>query len=126
MGVCRVETDKAHRQAESFYSLNTVEGVRKLLEDFHKLKERRYGGDYAASDILIDLEEAINLADLTDQQELILYMTFYLGFNQRTISVLTNNAQSSVSNSLNNALKKICSIYVSWNYGEIYAGGDYN
>ena len=50
------------------YALDSADGIRKLLGDYHALEARQYQGDYSAVDILADLATAIERAGLTDRQ----------------------------------------------------------
>lgn len=56
--------------------------VKATLEQLHELSARRYLGDYAACDILIDLEHAIKRADLTGRQREALYYVYVEGLTQ--------------------------------------------
>lgn len=40
MGLCRVDTEKGHRQYAVKYALNDREGVAALLKDIHRLRDR--------------------------------------------------------------------------------------
>jgi hypothetical protein len=53
---------------EKYPALDSPQNLRILLGDYHALKIRRFNGDTSASDILIDLRKAIELAQLTGRQ----------------------------------------------------------
>lgn len=58
-----------HRRYDAEYKLNDAEGIRILLRDYDKLFQRRFEGDTAASDILLDLEDAIDAAEPNSASE---------------------------------------------------------
>lgn len=68
MGTVTVDIEKDARKYTQTYALNTAKGVEKLLRDRHKIAARRFTGDYAACDIIIDLNEAIDRAKLSRRQ----------------------------------------------------------
>ena len=51
------------------YKTTTPSGVRALLRDRHYFGSLREKGDTMASDILIDLDRAMNLAKITDRPD---------------------------------------------------------
>lgn len=121
MGVCRVDTEKGHRQYEVRYALNDREGVASLLRDVHRLRERRYhAGDYSASDILIDLQTAINEANLTKRQRESMYYVYELDLPQKEAGIRMGGiGNDAVSHCLKGAVQRIADVYNKWNYGEI-------
>jgi predicted DNA-binding protein (UPF0251 family) len=111
-----------HRTLEARYALDSPEGVRKLLTDVHALRIRRERGDYAASDILIDLERAIELADLTDRQRQALALIFERDLRQADAGKAMGVRQDTVSKLVKSALVKIAAVYEKWAWrGEGYA-----
>lgn len=90
--------------------------VRTLLESVLQLKERRfYGGDYDAIDELVDLEQAIELAELTDRQTEVLHLLYVEGLTQsETANLLGLSSQSTVSEHCYAAIRKIADIYKDW------------
>lgn len=62
MGVSTFDNEKSQRKLETKYELTTTDGVKMFLEDLPIIESRRFfEADYAASDILIDLHQAIEL-----------------------------------------------------------------
>ncbi|MCP6681116.1 hypothetical protein [Bacillus nakamurai] len=66
-----------HRRYEATYQLNDAEGVRSLLRDYNAIDSQRFVGDTAASDILLDLKDAIDAAGLTALQHRALELIYF-------------------------------------------------
>jgi DNA-directed RNA polymerase specialized sigma24 family protein len=114
------DMDARHRQYTVKYALNTAEGVGRLLRDMHRLRSARFErGDYAASDILIDLDSAIVAANLTVRQRQALYYVYEEDMRQVDAAKAMGCAQNSVSEAVDRALERIASVYERWNYGEV-------
>ncbi|MFR0656756.1 sigma-70 family RNA polymerase sigma factor, partial [Pantoea sp. SIMBA_079] len=79
-----------------------------------RLETRRYTGDEAASDLIIDLKEAIRLAKLTDKQRDVLQLHYVYGYKQREIGAQLGIERSVVSRHLLAAEKKITKVYARW------------
>lgn len=101
--------------------MNTQKGVRRLLNDYHHLKSRKVSrADYTAADILIDLEKAIELANLTDRQRQATYLHFIkLKTQEETALEMDGITQVGVHYHIQGALKRIAAVYRRWNYGEV-------
>jgi hypothetical protein len=77
MGATKIDVNAKGRSLDAKYpSLNSPANLRILLGDYHALKLRRFNGDTAASDILIDLEAAIAMSGLTDRQRQALHLVY--------------------------------------------------
>ncbi|MDQ0166631.1 sigma factor-like helix-turn-helix DNA-binding protein [Bacillus horti] len=94
--------------------MTTPKKVYALLKDKHHIAARRYTGDYTASDILLDLDYAISLANLTQRQKELLEYLFEMDFTQEETAVKLGVRQHTVSANLQAALKKIAAVYSSW------------
>ncbi|KXZ17732.1 sigma factor-like helix-turn-helix DNA-binding protein [Bacillus nakamurai] len=103
-----------HRKYEADYKLNDSEGVRSLLRDYHKLCHSRINGDYAASDILLDLEDAIDAAMLTALQKRALTLIYIEDLTQREAADEMGIERSVVSKHVTAAVNKIAEIYAYW------------
>lgn len=102
------------------YALNDTKGVHKLLRDRYFISERRYKGDTAASDILIDLNHAIEIADLSPRQtEAVALVYGYWQLTQSEAAEVMGISQKQVNKHIKEAVKKIADIFKQWNYGEI-------
>ncbi|GMK47633.1 hypothetical protein PghCCS26_47630 [Paenibacillus glycanilyticus] len=119
MGACKVDTAKDSRNYNVKYALNDVAGVKSLLRDRHRIASRRFRGDTAASDILIDLHSAIESAGLTDRQAEAIALVYGLDVTQTEAARVMGIAQKNVSETIDIAAEKICAVYIRWNYGEV-------
>jgi predicted DNA-binding protein (UPF0251 family) len=128
VGHVKIDTNAKERTLEQCYALDNPEGVRLLLGDYHALKIRRFNGDYAASDILIDLETAINRAGLTDRQRQALRLVYVDDLTQEDAGIklghLTGKQSSkqTVNRLVNVASVKVARVYEYWaRHGEGYS-----
>lgn len=119
MSVVKHDIAEKGRQYTQKYALNTVEGVKLLLADRHRIGERRFRGDTAASDILIDLDNAIWRAFLTDRQAEAIAYVYGLDMTQTDAAAAMGIAQKNVRELIEAACRKIARVYRKWNYGEI-------
>ncbi|WP_438432329.1 sigma factor-like helix-turn-helix DNA-binding protein [Gorillibacterium sp. sgz500922] len=90
-------------------------GIKLLLRDFYPIAERRYTGDYAACDLLLDLQDALKEAKLTDRQREVLSLMY--GPRQLTQSetaLAAGIAQKNVSLHLGAAVARIAHVFRSW------------
>jgi DNA-directed RNA polymerase specialized sigma subunit len=117
MGVGNYVKGSEHDSYESIYALNTPKGVGRLLKDMHKLHSRAYEqGDYAAIDILVDMEQAIEKAELTDRQDQAVDYLYRKDFEQGEAAKELGVDGSTLSRHRKAALTKIAAVYREWNY----------
>lgn len=96
-----------------------------MLRDYNALTQRRYAGDYAASDILIDLQHAIERADLTARQRQALTLVFRQDLSQVDTAQQLGVSKQTVNRLVNVALTKIARVYEAWSRrGEGYGFSD--
>lgn len=121
MGSVKIDTHTKERSLDvKYHALDSADGVRQLLGDYHALCERRYKGDYAASDILIDLHTAIERAGLTNRQRLALRLVFVDDLTQTDAGIalgrLTGKQSSkqTVNRLIAVATAKIAWVYEYW------------
>lgn len=119
MGAVKVDTEKQARAYEVKYALNDAVGVKALLRDRHRIAERRYKGDTAASDILIDLHSAIYNADLTDRQTEAIAWVYGRDLTQAKAAEIMGIAQKNVSEAIDRAAEAIAAVFARWEYGEV-------
>lgn len=119
MGACNVDLTKDTRKYTQKYALNTAAGVKALLRDRHRIAARRFKGDTAASDILIDLHSAINSAGLTERQTEAVAWVYGADVTQAKAAEVMGVGQDSVSDFVNGAAKRIAAVYARWEYGEL-------
>lgn len=119
MGHVKIDTQKQTRAYTQSYALNTPAGVKSLLRDRHRISERRFKGDTAASDIIIDLHSAIESASLTDRQAEAIAWVYGLDLTQQQTAEIMSVGQRSVSQFIDEAAEKMAAIFRKWNYSEI-------
>lgn len=99
---------------EQVFTMATPKGVYALLKSKHYLSSRRFSGDFTASDILLDLFQAIEYAKLTPRQEQTIFLLFELDLTQQETAERMGIKQHTVSSNLKGALKKIAQVYLEW------------
>lgn len=119
MGAVKVDTEKQARAYEVKYALNDAAGVKALLRDRHRIAERRYKGDTAASDILIDLHSAIYNAGLTDRQTEAIAWVYGRDLTQAKAAEIMGIAQKNVSEAIDRAAEAIAAVFARWEYGVV-------
>lgn len=107
-----------HRKYQH-YQFYTTKGIERLLKDIKYLENRSIDhGDMAAVDILIDLEHAINLADLTDRQREIFYLVYIQDMKLAEAANRLGIDVSTASRIKKSMLKRILKVYKAWKYAE--------
>ncbi|MCD9024338.1 RNA polymerase subunit sigma [Cohnella silvisoli] len=119
MGHVKIDVAKDERALTQTYALNTVAGVKALLRDRHTIASRRFRGDTAASDILIDLHSAIESAELSNNQAEVIAWLYGLDFTQGTAAQIMGISQKNVSEYADIALERIAAVFKRWGYSEI-------
>jgi DNA-directed RNA polymerase specialized sigma24 family protein len=119
MGAVKIDIHEKERNYTQSYALNDAAGVKSLLRDRHRIASRRFNGDTAASDILIDLHSAIESAALTDRQAESIALVYGLDVTQAEAARVMGIAQKNVSVTIDEAAEKIAEVYQRWNYGEV-------
>lgn len=109
------------RQYDSVYKLTTPAGVKRLLRDRHDIAERRYKGDTDASDILLDLYDAIDSAGLSDQQALAIALLYGPAqLTQEEAAEILKLDRSSITKMIDRAVQKIARVYRKWEKDDGY------
>jgi predicted XRE-type DNA-binding protein len=122
MGTCAVDIEKGSREYTVKYALDSAGGVKRLMTDLHRLRSARFErGDYAASDILLDLDNAIIAANLTVRQRQAVYYLYEEDYGQGEVAEILGIDQSNVSRAADRALEWIATVFRGWKYGEITA-----
>lgn len=128
MGAVKTDTNKNERKIETKYALNTAEGVQLLFADIPYLEERKYlKGDYDASNVLMDIEEAVEnsfrakvYADrLTDRQQQSLDLIFVQGYTYEEAGEIMQITPSTVFEHCEKGATKIAKVFESWDYNEV-------
>jgi DNA-directed RNA polymerase specialized sigma24 family protein len=122
MGSVKIDlTQKERSLDEKYPALDRPENLRILLSDYHALKLRRFNGDTAASDVLIDLATAIEKAGLTARQAEAMRLVYELDLTQEEAGRRMGIAQNSVSEAVDRALEAVSEVYWYWcGHGEGY------
>lgn len=120
MGASTNKPDQ-HLRYETQYKLDGPDGVKALLADYTTLRQRRFLGDMAACDILIDLNRAIELAVLTGKQYEALRLVYFDDLSQTQAGAVLGVRQDVISQHITVAINKIADIYYYWaSHGEGY------
>ena len=121
MGAVKVDISQKERQYSVKYTLNDATGVKALLRDRHKLASRRFTGDMAASDIIIDLHSAMNTAGLTERQTEAIAWVYGADLSPADTANLMGVSRQAVEQFIDGASEKIAKVYTTWDYGEVTA-----
>ncbi|MFL1672178.1 RNA polymerase subunit sigma [Paenibacillus dendritiformis] len=119
MGAVMVDIGKDARKYVQTYALNTAKGVEKLLRDRHKIAARRFTGDYAACDIIIDLNEAIDRANLSRRQTETITYLYGCDLTQAKAAEEMAVTQPAVAKFNAEACRKIARVFRDWDYGAV-------
>lgn len=90
-----------------------------LLRDRHRISSARFRGDYAASDILLDLNSAIYNAGLTERQTEAVALISGFDLTQEEAARVMGMTQQAVAKTYDAAAEKLAAVYRKWEYGEI-------
>ncbi|TDQ37666.1 ECF-type sigma factor [Aureibacillus halotolerans] len=86
-------------------------GIRRLLQDWYVFQERQYKGDYAATDLLIDLADAMQKAKLTESQERSLQLIHMIGFSATEAGIMMKCSRQSATRNAERALGKVANAW---------------
>jgi DNA-directed RNA polymerase specialized sigma24 family protein len=118
MGISKYDNEAAHRRIEHNYALDNPKSIDLLLRHLSYMKERRFKGDYAASDILIDLETAISQADLTDRQRQVLRLVYFEDMKQRDVAISLGITAPTVNLYKRLLAQKIAAVFERWAWSD--------
>ncbi len=111
-----------HRKYEQRFDFHTWKGIERLLKQRRYMESRRFDGcDYTLSDIVIDMDIAIQRAELNDRQTEILWRLLVNDEDYRDISDEWGVSQQYISTIKKAVCVRIAEVYVGWNYGGLYA-----
>jgi DNA-directed RNA polymerase specialized sigma24 family protein len=128
MGAVSVDLEKKGRELDTSYELDSAEGVKMLLENIYKLKERRfYKADFDASTILLDLSTAVAVARkqralvdrLTDRQWECTSKVLIEGYTYEEASEIFQLSQSTIHEHVEKCTQKLATVFANWEYGKI-------
>ncbi|GAF23271.1 hypothetical protein JCM19047_3077 [Bacillus sp. JCM 19047] len=112
------------RLEEQYGMLSSAKQVQHLLRDIHSLQSRVLHDDFAACDIFIDLQDAIEQADLTKRQRDALYYVYMCDYTQVETAEKMGIAQQNVRELLKRSTERIADIFFYWTHHDLgYRGG---
>ncbi|HDR7641315.1 RNA polymerase sigma factor [Bacillus wiedmannii] len=114
MGNVKFDIEASHRRIEQEYALDNPKSIDLLLRHLPYMQERRYNGDYAASDVLMDVETAISNADLTDRQRQVLRLVYFEDMKQRDVAVSLGITAPTVNLYKRLLAQKIAAVFERW------------
>ncbi|EJV61777.1 hypothetical protein IEO_03072 [Bacillus wiedmannii] len=114
MGVSKYDNEASHRRIEHNYALDNPKSIDLLLRHLPYMQERRFNGDYAACDILIDLETAVAKADLTDRQRQVLRLVYFEDMKQRDVAISLSITAPTVNLYKRLLAQKIAAVFERW------------
>lgn len=110
------------RTYEARFAINSPDGVKRLLRDYHALVERQYDGDYDAVILLVDLATAIEKAGLTERQREALTLVYFEDLSQVEAGERMGVSKQTVNRLVTVATAKVARVYEVWaRMGEGYA-----
>jgi len=124
MGHVKIDTERQARAYSQTYALNTASGVRAILRDRHVIGSRRFRGDTAASDIIIDLHSAIESAELSAHQAEVIAWLYGLDLTQETAARIMGISRPAVTQLCDAALERIAAVFSRWKYESVTVEAD--
>lgn len=124
IGTVKIDLHRKDREFETTYALDNAEGVKMLLSDYPKFVSRKRLGEYEAAEVLLDLHNAIELANLTDRQREAIRLVYFEDLTQVEAGKRMGVGKDSVNHLINRAAESIADIYYYWaGHNEGYAMG---
>lgn len=122
MGSVKFDLEKGARSYSVKYDLESREGVESLLHDIEVVSASRFtNGDYAASDILIDLNSDVSSAGLTGQESEAITQIYLRNRTRKEAALAMGLPVADLAALLDSAHGKIADTYQRWEYEEVYA-----
>lgn len=90
------------------------EYAKAILQNYTSLRERRFLGDIVAIEALIDLERAIELAELTDRQKEAIQLRYMHDFTQEKCAEILGISRITLLEHEKLAIEAINEVYVMW------------
>ncbi|PGB34892.1 hypothetical protein COM07_25890 [Bacillus toyonensis] len=116
MGVSKYDNEAAVRRIEHNYALDNPKSIDLLLRHLPYMQERRFNGDYAASDVLMDMETAISNADLTNRQRQVLRLVYFEDMKQTQVAVEMGITAPTVNLYKRLLTQKIAAVFERWGW----------
>ena len=86
------------------------------LARIHEIDSRRFLGDIAASDILIDFQAAVKKAGLTEMQKTAIALVYIDGHTHESAAEHMNVERSTITKAIKSGIQRIDEIYEYWGY----------
>ncbi|MGH0964028.1 sigma factor-like helix-turn-helix DNA-binding protein [Bacillus cereus] len=118
MGVSKYDNEAAVRRIEQEYALDNSKSIDLLLRHLPYMQERRFNGDYAASDVLMDMETAISNADLTDRQRQVLRLVYFKDMKQTQVAVEMGITAPTINLYKRLLTQKIAAVFERWAWSD--------
>ncbi|TKH55936.1 sigma-70 family RNA polymerase sigma factor [Bacillus cereus] len=118
MGVSKYDNEASYRRIEQEYALDNPKSIDLLLRHLPYMQERRFNGDYAASDVLMDMEAAISNADLTDRQRQVLRLVYFEDMKQRDVAISLGITAPTVNLYKRLLAQKIAAVFERWAWSD--------
>lgn len=124
IGKVKIDLHRKDREFEATYALDNAEGVKTLLSDYPKFVSRKRLGEYEAAEVLLDLQNAIELAKLTDRQREAIRLVYFEDLTQVEAGKRMGIGQDAVFKHIDAAANKLADIYYYWaGHDEGYSTG---
>lgn len=124
IGTVKVDLHRKDREFEAAYALDNAEGVKTLLSDYPKFVSRKRLGEYEAAEVLLDLHNAVELADLTDRQREAVRLVYFEDLTQVEAGKRMGISARAVRYFIEDATNKLADIYYYWaGHNEGYSMG---
>lgn len=130
MGVSSYDKEAAQRRLEAAYPLEYEAGVIMLLKNYQLFAQRAIlEGNFAAIDIKLDLDEAMEAAFLTDRQRECIQLYLIDDMKIEDVEQLLGIDKAAISRHASGGVKRIADVFRYWKYTDIKAntpGGESN
>lgn len=110
MGMVKVDLTKREHAYSQAFDLGTYDGVKEFLTKIHEIRAQRAAGDMDASNLLLDFQNILARAPLTDKERAILFYLYEKSMTQKEVSNLLDISIQAVSKCSIKAIRKIAAL----------------
>lgn len=119
MGVSMYDQEAGQRRLEAVFPLEYGAGVTMLLKNYQLFAERAIlAGNFAAIDMLLDLDEAIAAAYLTDRSWQCVQLCLIQDHKIEDVAAALGIDKAAVSRHVSGAVRKIADNFRYWKYND--------
>lgn len=112
MGAVSVDINASERKLEVMFPMHTAEGVSTFLEQKPYLESLLYyAGDFDALIMLIDFETALENANLTETERIVIDHVFIQDMKRVDVAKMMDVTKQTIQKQLERGLKKIAKYY---------------